>query len=364
MRDGKYNIVCIFMILCMLAVTGCGKQAEKETKAPMVKSQTISLGDNGDLSTYAGSVHGRYESNLSFQVGGKILSRNVQLGDRVQAGDTLMIVDAKDVVQTVNKSDAQVEEARAQMSLAQANLNRYSQLYAQEAIPAATLDQYQTSYDAAFASYQQALAQSVQGHNSLEYTNLTADGDGVISAVNGEVGQVVAAGQTVLTLVHSDELEVEIDIPENRVQDMTIGKTVAVSFWALGNSRIDGVVREVAPMADKTARTYKVRISLPQPPADVRLGMTASVICSASDKKLAPDTVLLPLSAIYQTGDTPQVWVVGEDMTVSLKTIKVESFGDNEVKATGLANGDIVVTAGVHRLYNGEKVRLTAGEDA
>jgi len=74
--------------------------------------------------------------------------------------------------------------------------------------------------------------------------------------------------------------------------------------------------------------------------------------------------VLLPLSAIYQTGDTPQVWVVGEDMTVSLKTIKVESFGDNEVKATGLANGDIVVTAGVHRLYNGEKVRLTAGEDA
>lgn len=364
MRNGKYNLVCIFIVVCMFAVTGCGKQAEKEAAAPMVKSQTISLGDNGELSTYAGSVHGRYESNLSFQVGGKILSRNVQLGDSVQAGDTLMVIDAKDIVQTVNKSDAQVESARSQMALAQANLNRYSQLYAQEAIPAATLDQYQSSYDAAFSSYQQALAQSVQEHNSLEYTNLTADGDGVISAVNGEVGQVVSSGQTVLTLVHSDELEVEIDIPENRVQDMTIGKTVEVSFWALGNSRTDGVVREVAPMADKTARTYKVRISLPQPPSSVRLGMTASVICSLANKTLTPATVLLPLSAVYQTGETPQVWVVGEDMTVSLKEIKVESFGDNEVKATGLADGDIVVIAGVHKLSDGEKVRLATGEDA
>ena len=192
---------------------------------------------------------------MSFQVGGQILSRNVQPGQQVRAGDTLMVIDAKDVVQKSNQGDAQVEAARAQLALAQSNLNRYSQLYDEQAVAASVLDQYQTAYDAAFASYQQALAGAAQGHNALAYTNLTAGAAGVVSAVNAEAGQVVAAGQTVLTLVQTDELEVEIQIPENHLADVPLGKEVQVSFWALGKTEAAGTIREVSPMY---AACYKV----------------------------------------------------------------------------------------------------------
>ena len=124
---------------------------------------------------------------------------------------------------------------------------------------------------------------------------------------------------------------------------------------------VSGVVREVAPMADAVSRTYEVNITLQNPPQGLQLGMTASV-ANVGEEQAAADAVVLPLSAIYQTGSTPQVWVVGKDKTLSLKNVSVEAFGDNSVKVKGLQKGDIVVTAGVHKLRAGEKVR-TEGDD-
>ena len=140
-----------------------------------------------------------------------------------------------------------------------------------------------------------------------------------------------------------------------------MGKNVTVTFWALQNQQAAGVVREVAPMADAASRTYQVNISLPNPPDGMQLGMTATV-ANGSEQAAAEDTFVLPLAAIYQTGDTPQVWVVGEDKTLSLKDVTVQDFGDNTVKVTGLSRGDVVVTAGVHMLSEGQKVRIE-GED-
>ena len=114
-------------------------------------------------------------------------------------------------------------------------------------------------------------------------------------------------------------------------------------------------------MADAVSRTYEVNITLQNPPQGLQLGMTASV-ANAGEERASADTVVLPLSAIYQTGSTPQVWVVGKDKTLSLKNVSVETFGDNSVKVTGLQKGDIVVTAGVHKLRAGEKVRIE-GDD-
>lgn len=356
-RNHKCIVTALLSLLIVLSMTGCGQQAVEKNQPQLVKSQKVGVGKDSSEAQYAGSVRGRYESNLSFQASGRILSRNVQLGSTVHAGDTLMVIDPKDLVQAVNQTQAAVDAAQAQLTLAESNYSRYQQLYSQNAISATALDQYRNAYEQAVASYQKAIAAQTQQQNQLSYTNLTADADGVVSAVTGEVGQVVAAGQTVLTLVHSDELEVEINVPENHVQDMTIGKEVSVSFWALKNQIVLGIVREVAPMADATARTYKVRISLPNPPSGMQLGMTANV----SDNSTAPvqggQTYVLPLAAIYQTGNVPKVWVIGEDKKLSLKTVSVEAFGDDQVKVTGLAQGDQIVTAGVHKLHEGEEVR-------
>ena len=337
------------LLVCglLLLLAGCGAQQEAAKRPPLVKTTVLGAADGAQADTYAGTVRGRYETHLAFQVGGQILARNVDVGSRVQAGDVLMVIDAKDVVQKANQGDAAVALARAQLSLAQANLSRYSELYQEQAVPAAVLDQYQTSYDAAFAAYQ----------NALGYTNLTAGAAGVISSISAEEGQVVAAGQTVMTLVQTDELEVEIDVPENRLADVPVGKTVQVSFWALPGST-EGTVREVAPMADSAARTYRVRVSVPQPPAGMELGMTASV--NVTGEAAAPAGLKLPLAAIYQTGDTPEVWVVGDDETVHLTPVSVTQFDADDVLVDGLDAGTIVVTAGVHCLEEGQSVRTEA----
>ena len=350
--------VCAALLLSVAAVfSGCGKEAAPEQKIPLVRTQTVALGATAQGANYAGSVHGRYEKNMAFQVGGQIVARNVQLGDRVPAGTVMMQIDTKDVAQKADAADAQAEAAYAQMTLAGTNLARYRELFAAQAIAASVLDQYQTAYDAAAANYQALSAQAVQAHNLLSYASLTADADGVVSGVTAEAGQVVAAGQTVLTFVETGELEVEINVPENRLSDIAVGNAVEVSFWAMNDAKTRGVVREIAPMADKTTRTYKVRVSVPAPPAGMELGMTANVHVAGA--KPAAKEVTLPLSAIYQTGEKPCVWIVS-DGKVSLREVAVVSFGANEARVTGLSSGDVVVTAGVHKLHEGEEVRLGA----
>ena len=357
---GQQLLAVLCAELLVLGAAGCGSKEAAPEKAPLVKTQQAGGNAGAVEGVYAGTVKGRYETNMAFQVGGQIISRNVQAGSLVHAGDTLMVIDARDVVQQANQGEAAVGQARAQLELAQKNLARYTELYNESAVAASVLDQYQTNYDAAFASYQNALAQAAKGHNAVGYTNLTAGADGVITAVQAEEGQVVAAGQTVLTLVQTGELEVEINVPENRVAELQEGTPVRVSFWAL-HTDAEGTVREIAPMADPAARTYRVRVSILQPPAGMELGMTASVALAQSDTDDAAASVL-PLAAIYQTGDTPQVWVVTDDDTVTLKDVTVEEFNGDQVIVHGLQPTDLVVTAGVHKLRDGQQVRTEADD--
>ena len=191
--QNRKGLALVLAFVVALSAAGCGQKAAPAEKAPLVKTQQAGSGMEADTGTYAGTVRGRYETNLAFQVA----------------------------------------QARAQLDLAQRNLARYSELYQEDAVAASVLDQYQANYDAAFATYQQALATAAQGHNALGYTNLTAGADGVISKIDAEEGQVVAAGQTVMTLVQTDELEVEIAVPENHIEDVAVGTPVKVSFWAL-----------------------------------------------------------------------------------------------------------------------------------
>jgi multidrug efflux system membrane fusion protein len=360
-RNGTYMALTLMVILALF-VSGCGQKTEQPEQAQLVKVIRAGSDTAGSTAgTYSGTVKGRYQSNLSFQAGGRITARNVQLGSQVRTGDVLMTVDPKDITQAVNQTQAQVDAAAAQLQLAQSNLARYQQLYQTDAISASVLDQYQTAYDQAAAQYNQALAARQAQENQLSYTQLTADADGVISAVSAEVGQVVAAGQTVVTLVHSGDLEVKVNVPENKLADFPVGRNVSVSFWALQGQTVPGVVREVSPMADAASRTYEVDISLPNPPDGMQLGMTATV-ANGTEEASAADSFTLPLSAIYQTGDTPRVWVVGSDHTLSLKDVTITDFGDNTVQVTGLMRGEKVVTAGVHMLSAGETVRIE-GED-
>jgi len=324
----------------------------------LVRTTTVGLTNTAQEYTYSGEVRGRYESQLAFQVGGKIIKRHVDLGSVVQVGDALMEIDPKDINQTVTANAAQVYSAQSQLKLAENNLNRYRQLYEQNAISQAQLDQYQSAYDAAVAAVRQTSAQYVQGTNQLGYSTLSATSAGVISNISVETGQVVSAGQTVLTLVQDGDREIEISVPENRIEELRGAQLLRGTFWAMPGVTVDGKIREISPIADKISRTYKVRISLVNPPSDVKLGMTAAVAATYPGGQ-QQQIATIPLSAIYQTGSTPNVWVV-ENNTVSLRSVTVGPFGDNQVEIlAGLQNGDVVITAGVHKLQEGQKVRVT-----
>ena len=340
------------LVLCTLSLTsGCGDKEIAVQKPPVVKVQKINLSNAAQEENYSGVVRGRYETNLSFQVGGKIISRNVQAGSLVRAGEVLMTLDPKDIVEQARSNDAQIASTRAQLQLAKSNLERYTELFKAEAIASVVLDQYKTEFAAAQAAYDSAIAQAQQTQNAIEYTTLTANADGVISVIEAEVGQVVSAGQNVLTLVQTNELEVVVNIPENKISDVQIGQRVSIDFWATKDI-VSGTVREISPMADFASRTFTVKISIPDV-RNIQLGMTANVLMTSAT---ATDAIILPLSAIYQTGDAAQVWLV-ENNKVSTKKIEVTAFDDNNVQVRGLKAGDTVVVAGVQKLHDGQEVR-------
>ena len=344
------SYLTLILAAALAALTGCGTDAAKEAPPPLVRTMTV-----GDAAAaeggYTGTVRGRYETRLAFQVGGQILSRNVNVGAHVRAGDVLMVIDARDVQQQANATNAAAQAARSRYELARTERARYEQLYAAQAISEAMLDQYRTNERAAEAAYRQAVAQDTASHNALGYTNLVAGADGVISNITAEEGQIIAAGQTVMTLTQEGEREIEIAVPESRLAEVSVDMPAAVALWA-NSAAYTGTLRELSPVPDAATRTYTARIALTDAPADLPLGMTARVRLGAS----VQDGVSIPLSALYQTGDTAQVYVV-EDDAVHLVPVTVTAFRTNDALVTGLPQGSCIVMAGVHQLHEGEKVR-------
>lgn len=328
---------------------------EEAEAIPLVRSTVVkNIGPEQSYS-YSGVVKGRHENHLAFQVGGKVIGRYVDLGSAVKPGEIIMQLDPQDIQKEVDSLEAQVSAAESQYSLAKENLARYEQLYANKAVSQADYDRIKNAADTSEALFRQAQAQYEGSSNKLNYCRLYSDNAGVVASVNAEIGQIVGAGQTVVTLVQDGEKEIEINIPENRLEEICNARQIKVTFWALPDVVLNGQLREVAPMADSTTRTYKIRVSLLDAPPQLKLGMTASVMVVNQRDKAA---VFLPLAAIYQTGDTPSVWVVN-DGVANLRSVKVGAFGDNQVQVIeGLKEGDIVVTAGVHKLKEGQKVRL------
>ncbi|MBP2643566.1 MAG: efflux transporter, family, subunit [Firmicutes bacterium] len=357
-----YYVAAGIILLCSVALF-IGRHQFSSNTSPeniaLVKASTVQIGSSTNGNTYSGEVRGRYETQLAFQVGGRIVKRNVDLGSVVHAGDVLMQIDAKDIQQTVNIGSAQVAAAESQLQLAANNLNRYRQLYQDGVVGRAVYEQYQSAYDSAVAAVQQANAQYAQGSHQLDYSSLYADGEGVVAGINAEAGQVVGAGQPVITVVKTGEMEVEINVPENQVENIRKASQIKVSFWALPGVALDGKIREVSPIADKVSRTYKVRIAIVNPAPELKLGMTAQAAIGEDGK--APG-MYIPLSAIYQNGDTTNVWVIQDDVVV-LRPITVGRFGDNTVEVIGgIQPGETIVTAGVHKLYQGQKVARAGDE--
>jgi len=347
----------------LLGLAACGKPPAKAEEIRPVRSIVVGAGAIDGGNTYAGEVRPRYESDLGFRVSGKILSRKINVGDTVKAGQVLAQLDSMDLVLSESSQRAQVAALDAQLAVAKSDYERNQKLFDEGVIGASGIDHYQATYQAAQAQVEASRAQLRTMSNQTGYAELRADHDGVITAVLAEPGQVVGAGQTVLRLAHSGEIEVASNVPEDQVARVHAGMAVQVSLWAGGGAPIAGSIRELASSADPATRTYALRVSVPQPPPQMKLGMTASVRIPLGD---APKLIHVPLGAMIEQQGAKGVWVFDQAaQVVQFRPVVIAGVDGNEfLVADGLKDGDIVVTAGAPLLRAGQKVKLMPREAA
>jgi membrane fusion protein, multidrug efflux system len=350
-------LILLLPLVGVLAACGNGKEAPAAPRP--VLTQTIVPGAAATRDVYAGEIRARHETDLGFRIAGKLVSRPVDAGARVKRGQVLARLDPEDARLAVQATVAQAASAESEFALARAELERHADLLAKKFISQSAFDVKQNAFNAARARVEQARSQAALSANQAAYTTLVADADGVVLSVSAEPGQVLAAGQPVLRLAHAGEKEVVVNAPESQLARFRPGQAVAISVWADRTSVFPGRVREVAGGADPVTRTYAVRISALNPPEHAQLGMSANVLFqSAAD----PSLVLLPLTAVAREGGQPAVWIVDPATSqVKLRQVSVAQFREDGVTITGgLHPGDVVVTAGVHKLRPGEKVRVSA----
>ena len=344
-------------LLVPLLLAACGRDAPPP--APdirPVRAEEVAPASGDTIARYAGEVRARHETPLAFRVGGRVAARTVDVGAAVRAGQTLATLDTDDYALATRAAEAQLAAAEAEAALAQQELARFAALHARNFIAEAELDRRRTAADAAASRVAQLKSELARQRNQQAYTRLAAPHAGVVTAISLEPGQVVAAGQPVAQLARSGEVEVRIDVPENALATLRDAKTLTVRLWSLPERRYSGRLRELAPVADPATRTYSARVTLLSPDDAVKLGMTASV--DAGGARAAALTV--PQSALFKAGEAPQVWVVDRARgTVAARNVALGDLtGERATVLSGLEAGEWVVTAGVHKLAAGQKVRL------
>ena len=344
-------------LLC-LVLASCSRPVEKVEEIRPVRAMVVAAGTGKTIIELAGEIQPRYESQLGFRVGGKLIARKVEVGTLVKRGQVLMQLDPLDLQLAQSQAKAAVSATESTLALAKADLDRYRELRQKNFVSQALLDAKEAAYKSAIASHEQANAGLKVQANQSSYSTLYADADGVITAVQAEVGQVVAAGTPVVKLARTAEKEVRVSIPEDQIEVLRQVTDLAVKTWANSNLAISGRLRELSPIADPATRTYTAKISLPRAGPEIRLGMTATVQFAAP----ALPGIHLPMTALVNSKEGTAVWVV-ESGVVKLVPVQVASATGTEVLiAQGLSAGQSVVTAGVNQLRPGQKVSLLGQE--
>ncbi len=344
-------------LLACLVLQACSKPVPADEPVRAVKVFTVGLDAMQSGAEYAGEVRSRVESRLGFRVSGKLLRRNVELGQHVRAGELLAQLDPQDFKLAADGARAQVSAAATNRDLALADYKRYKDLREQNFISAAELERRDTALKAAQAQVDQAQAQLASLGNQTGYANLVADVAGVVTSVDAEPGQVLAAGAPVLRIAQDGARDVVFSVPEDKVGKLKVGSQVQVQAWA-AEKRATATVREVAASADPVTRTFTVKVAL-SGPETWPLGSTVTVLPKALDRS-GPPVLKLPTSALQHDGEKAAVWVLEKaTMTVRLQPIVIATADGNEiVVAQGLEPGMQVVSVGAHVLNPGQKVSI------
>ena len=349
-------------LTAIAALAACSKTETVPEPVRAVRTVTVSTQTAGGRYEYAGEVKARTESRLSFRVGGKMQKRLVDLGDTVKAGQVLAQLDAQDLRLGQDAARATAAAAQATYEQNAADFKRYKELSDKGFIGPAELDRREMAMKTARAQLDQARAQSSVQGNQAGYATLVADASGVITGVDLEPGMVAASGTPVLRLAHDGPRDVVFSVPEDKVGVVKALAAVPgrfkVRLWGASGEPLPATIREISAAADPVTRTFLIKAAIGAAAVTgVRLGQTATVLMELPQ---VAGVTKLPLSALREVQGRSAVWLVDRgSMTVTSQDVKLAGADGNEAVVTaGLAPGQIVVTAGVHVLSPGQKVKF------
>jgi RND family efflux transporter MFP subunit len=345
-------------------LAGCGDASSKTAEIRPVRAIVIEEKLLQDDRRAVGEVKPRHESDLAFRVSGKMIARSADIGAVVRKGDVLARLDDQDYRNKLTQAEADFATAQAVLVEAQGAEDRSRQLLAIGYTTRALYDSAVKNLRSAEARLNQSKAAMDMAKDQVNYSELMAEFDGVVTAVGAEAGQVVNSGQMIVRLARSNEKDAVFAIAESAFSSGKPGnERPEISVQLLSNPAVgaEGVVREISPIADPVTRTYLVKVTLNDAPEQMRFGASIVGRLKASGKPV----IVLPGSALFDKNGQPAVWVVEpKNGTVALQAVTVARYEtDRVIINDGLAQGDVVVTVGVNRLRENQKVRV-AGENA
>jgi RND family efflux transporter MFP subunit len=357
---GKLNLA---MLGAVLAVAGCSEaDSKKSAEIRPVRTVTVALKSIEDDRRAIGDIRPRYESDMGFRLSGKVTKRLVDIGASVRQGDILAELDDQDYRNKLTSAETDVAGAQAVLTEARAAEGRLRHLLSTGHTTRANYDVSLKNLRSAEAKLGSAMAAAKLAADQVAYCQLRADFDGIVTATGVEPGQIVNTGQMAVRLARPVDKDAVFAIAEATFSGpRPTGARPEIIVQLLSNPAIvaRGEVREIAPVADTATRTFLVKVTLHDPPEEMRFGAGVAGRLQASSRPV----VVLPGSALFDRGGRPAVWVVDpEKRAVSLKPVEVARFeADRVVLDGGLTNGDIVVTAGVNRLREHQQVTLAEG---
>lgn len=342
------------LVAACATTAGCTEKAQVPKRMRPVLSLVLEPTQSGNT-TATGKVEPRYQTDLGFRVLGRLTARPVKVGDFVAAGQMVAAIDPATLELDLNSAIADVSKSQAELTNASAAEQRQRTLITTDDTTKANLENAEGTRAAAEATLASMQADLAKAHEQLGYAQLKAEFAGVVTAVGAEVGQVVSAGQSVVTVARPDIREAVLDLGTDFPMPLRTGLPFTVSLLLDPAIHVEGEIREVAPEADSATRTRRVRITLNNPPETFRLGSTVTATLAAGENAI----LRLPASAILTDNGKTFVWIVDPSTsTVSLHDIEI-ARDEGGVRVTdGLGAGARVVTAGVHSLKDGQQVHI------
>ncbi len=341
----------------LLALTACGQEPEERPpEVRPVRTVTVEKRPAGVPVVLTGRIAAEDEARLAFRLSGRMLERNVNVGDRVEAGQLIARLDPQDQQNALQAAEANLMAAQGQAAEAENEFQRQRQLEERGFAARAVYERARQGRQTTRSQVEAAEAQVRFARDQVSFTELDADAEGVVTETGAEPGEVVQAGQMIVRLARRDGRDAVFDVPAQLLRSMPADPEIDVFLTEEPSIRAVGRVREVAAEANPSTRTFEIKVGLAEPPPDMRLGATVTGRLEIDEG----DVIRLPASAMTRQGDEPAVWVVEPVAgTVSLRAIDVLRYEPAYVVvASGVTPGDIVVTAGVQALHPGQRVRL------